>query len=116
MPFDFASAKANARRVIHATLGVSAFIKVNSTSTPEPITARLHEASTVYGDLLNQGYAETVEAVDRIVFFPEDIAPEHRPRKLAEVTFPHRAGITFVLQTKDVSDGPSEEVWQVTRK
>lgn len=116
MPFDFASAKANARRVVHTTLGVSAFIKVNSLSTPQEIVARLHEASTVYGDLLDQGYAETVEAVDRIVFIPEDIPSEHRPRKLAEVTFPHRPGITFVLQIKDVADGPLEEVWQVTRK
>lgn len=116
MPFDFASAKANARRVVHTTLGVSAFIKVNSLSTPQEIVARLHEASTVYGDLLDQGYAETVEAVDRIVFIPEDIPSEHRPRKLAEVTFPHRPGITFILQVKMPTDGPHEEVWEVTRK
>lgn len=116
MPFDFASAKASARRAIHGTFGVPAFIKATSLSTPEEVRARLHEASTLYGDLLSQGYAETVEAVDRIVFVPEDIAPEHRPRRLAEVTFPHRPGITFVLQTKMPSDGPLEEVWEVTRK
>lgn len=116
MAFDFAAAKLSARRTLHGTFGVPAFIKVTSASVPEEVRARLHEASTVYGDLLDQGYAQTVEAVDRIVFVPEDIAPEHRPRKLAEVTFPHRTGITFILQTKDVTDGPLEEVWEVTRK
>lgn len=116
MPFDFAAAKLSARRTIHETFGVPAFIKVSFLSPAHEVRARLHEASTVYGDLLDQGYAQTVEAVDRIVFIPEDIGTEFRPRKLAEVTFPHRPGITFVLQTKDVSDGPLEEVWEATRK
>lgn len=116
MAFDFAALKQTARRAIHETLGVAAFIKVGFLSPPVEVRARLHEAGTVYGDLLEQGYAQTVEAVDRIVFIPEDIAPENRPRKLAEVTFPHRPGITFILQTKDVTDGPLEEVWEATRK
>lgn len=116
MAFDFASAKLLMRRTLHVVFGVPALIKVTSVSTPEEVRARLHEASTLYGDLLDQGYAQTVEAVDRIVFVPEDIAPEHRPRKLAEVTFPHRPGITFILQTKDVTDGALEEVWEATRK
>lgn len=116
MAFDFAALKQTARRAIHVTFGVPAFIKVSYLSPVQEVRARLHEASTLYGDLLDQGYAQTVEAVDRIVFIPEDIAPEHRPRKLAEVTFPHRPGITFILQTKDVPDGPLEEVWEATRK
>ena len=115
MPFDFAEAKANARRVVHATFGVPAFLKVNSTSAPQEIRARLHEATTVYGDLLDQGFAQTVEAVDRIVFLPADHLTAV-PARNSEVTFPHRPGITFVLSVRDVSDGPLEEVWQATRK
>jgi hypothetical protein len=114
MPFDFAAAKLKARRVVHATLGVQAFYKADAISSPVEITARLHEAGTVYGDLLAQGYAETVEAVDRIVFVPSDSVIVLK--RSGEVTFPHRAGVAFVLALKEVVDGPLEEVWQVTRK
>lgn len=115
MAFDFASAKAKVRRIVHATFGVPALIKVNAISVPLGIRARLHEATTVYGDLLDQGYANTVEAVDRIVFMPSEATPPFIPARLSEVTFPHRPGIKFILETKDVSDGPLEETWQATR-
>lgn len=116
MAFNFADAKAQVRRAVHDTLGVPAHIKSTSVSTPEPITARLHEATLLYGDLLDQGYAQTIEAVDRIVLVPSDFPVGVVAKRESEITFDHRPGIIFVLQTKDVSDGPLEEVWQATRK
>ena len=116
MAFNFADAKARARRVVHSTFGVPAQLKSTSMSVPEPISARLHEATTVYGDLLDQGFAQTMEAVDRIVFVPSDFPEGLVARTNSEVTFAHRPGIIFVLSTKEVSDGPLEEVWQATRK
>lgn len=115
MPFDFAQAKATARRAVHTVFGVSAHYRADSVSSFTDIRARLHEATQLYGDLLSQGYAETVEAADRIVVIPSD----HQGltfKRGGEVTFDHRPGITFVLEIKDTSDGPLEEVWQVTRK
>lgn len=116
MAFNFADAKAQARRAVHDTLGVPAHIKSTSVSTPEPITARLHEATTLYGDLLDQGFAQTLEPVDRIVLIPSDFPMGVTSRQNSEVTFEHRPGIIFVLNIKEPSDGPLEEVWQVTRK
>lgn len=116
MAFNFADAKAMTRRVVHDTLGVPAHVKSTSMSTPVDITARLHEATTMYGDLLDQGYAQTLEAVDRIVLIPSDLPVGVVAKQNSEITFEHRPGIIFVLQTKEPSDGPLEEVWTVTRK
>jgi hypothetical protein len=115
MPFDFAAAKTLARRVVHSTFGVPAYYKGDAMSEPVLVRARLHEATTVYGDLLDQGFANTVEAVDRIVFIPSQETQPFNPVRLAEITFPHRPGIKFILETKDVADGPLEVTWQATR-
>ena len=112
MSFDFADLKAESRRAVHDTLGVLAFYQDNTMSAAKEITARWHNKTAKYGDLVETGYAEVVEGVDRVVFFPCDY-PTIRFQRLGLITFP-KYGVTFRLDIKEPADGPSgQAVWQV---
>lgn len=128
MPFDFASAKSLARRVVHKTLAVRAFYQDSSLSVPIEIRARWHNQIARFGDDDRQGYAEIIERIDRIVFIPEiwvtdpetqistNTGVAFELRKNGEATFPDYGGITFTLAFREPNDGPLRQVWQVTRK
>lgn len=111
MAFDFAALKAKTRRVVHNTLAVEAFYQDDSMSAPQPIRARWHNKVDRFGDLMDQGYAEVVQGVDRVVLFPTDYPTLNFVRG-GVVTFPsyRRA---FRLEILEPSDGPYRAVWQV---
>ena len=132
MGFSFAKAKSLVRRTVHKTFGVLAFYKDSSLSTPVEISARWHNKIERMGDLENQGYAEIIQGIDRVIF---DVADARRIgiKRNGEVSFPElSAGLgvslggvlggensgppAFVLNTCEPSSGPDQEVWLVTRK
>lgn len=119
MPFDFATAKAIARRAVHRTFGVQAFYSDASINTPVEIRARWHNRmSRPFGDLDNGGYAEVIEGIDRIVLIPEDVDgfPVAFERG-GVITFPEMLpGAEFILEHKEPATGPLEEAWAVSRK
>lgn len=81
-------------------------------SAAQPIKARWFNKSAKYGDLVETGYAEVVEGVDRVVLFPCD-TPTIRFARHGVVTFP-AYGRSFRLDIVEPSDGPGgQEVWQV---
>lgn len=110
MAFDFAALKSETRRVVHDTLGVSAFYKDDSMNAPYPIRARWHNKIDRFGNLQDQGYAEQVEGIDRVVLFPED-TPRLTFVRNGTVTFV-AADVTLRLQVQEPKDGPLEVVWQ----
>ena len=120
MPFDFASAKANARRVVQATFGVQAFYQDASLNAPIEIRARWHDKiSKAIGDLTDgSGYAEVIEGIERMVLIPVAHvggAPVVLKRN-GKVTFPTvLPGVTFNLDYKEPASGPLEESWRLTR-
>lgn len=112
MTFNFADLKAETRRVVHDTLGVPAFYQDDSMSAPKVITARWFNKVAKYGDLVETGYAEVVEGVDRVVLFPCD-TPTIRFARNGVITFP-AYNRSFRLDILEPADGPSEQqVWQV---
>lgn len=119
MPFDFATAKAIARRAVHTAFGVQAFYSDALISAPVEIRARWHNrVSRQFGDLDNGGYAEVIEGIDRIVLIPEDT--DGYPVELQRggvLTFPTTLpGVEFVLEHREPATGPLEEAWAVSRK
>lgn len=112
MTFNFADLKVETRRVVHETLGVPAFYQNNRMSAPVEITARWFNKTAKYGDLVETGYAEIVEGVDRVVLFPCD-HPTVSFERDGVVTFPQYKK-SFRLDTLEPSDGPAgQAVWQV---
>lgn len=111
MPFDFAALKAKTRRVVHDTLAVDAFYQDDSMGAARPIKARWHNKLDRFGDLMDQGYAEVVEGVDRVVLFPCDYPTLNFVRG-GVVTFP-AYGRSFRLEVREPKDGAHHAVWQV---
>lgn len=125
MTYDFASAKATARRAVQAAFGVQAFYSDASITVPVEIRARWHNRiSKPFGGLQDgDGYAEIIEGIDRIVLIPEeyeDGLPTGRIVTLKAkgiATFPKMLhGVQFILDYREPPTGPLEEAWAVTRK
>lgn len=113
MPFDFASAKANLRRVVQDTLGVDAYYKDASLSVPTPVRVRHHLQKTDrYGDIVETGYAEVVENIERIVLIE---SPYVDFTANAIVTLSTLPGVEFILRLKEPTINAGEQVWQVVR-
>lgn len=113
MTFDFTDLKRESRRAVHDTLGVPALYQDGSMSAPAKIVARWFNKTAKYGDLVEQGYAEVVEGVDRIVLFPCDY-PAINFQRGGIITFP-ALGLSFKLDVIEPRDGPDQVVWQVVK-
>jgi len=110
--FDFAAMKALTRRVVHDTLAVDALFHESDPADPStPIRARWHNKIDRFGDIENQGYAEFVQGIDRIIFIPSD-HPGVVLKQNSVIVFP-AYGKVFTLQVKEKKSGPLEEIWQV---
>ena len=58
MGFDFASARKQARRAVHDTMGVTVNYFAPGESVPVELRARWHHTMGVSGDIANAGYAQ----------------------------------------------------------
>ena len=121
MAFSFSKAKSLVRRTVHKTFGVPAFYKDSSLSTPVAISARWHNKIERMGDLENQGYAEIIQGIDRVLFDATE-ARTVGVKRLGEVSFPELAATptsaipTFILNTRETETGPDREIWLVSLK
>lgn len=112
--YSFAALKASARRVVHDTLGVDAtYLDDTMNGSPEDVRVRWKTKGREYGDLLDSGYAQVVEAIDRIVLIPSD-TPDITFRVGGVITIPEW-GVAFNLDTLEQSTGPLTATWQVSK-
>ena len=124
MRFDFAKVKARVRKVVHDTLSVSAHYSDDVVTNAVCIRARWHSKLELQGDLNYQGYAEVLEGIDRIIFNITD-ARHLNIKRGGLITFTaysqqlpdggYSAAPTFLLDSKEPTSGPHEEIWRVTR-
>lgn len=77
------------------------------------ITARWFNKTAKFGDLVEQGYAEVVEGIDRVAVFPCD-HPTVNFQRGGVITFPDYRR-SFRLELLEPADGPDEAVWQVVK-
>lgn len=114
MPFDFASAKALARRTVHETLGVRALYEDDTVTPAVEVRARWHNKIDRFGDLDNQSYAELIQGIDRIIF-DSVVARATGMKRGGTVTFPDYGSIAFKLMVREPGSGPVIEAWEVAR-
>lgn len=132
---SLADIKTQARRAIHGRLAVPATLVDEDHPdglifaddyAGEVLTVRYHNKLDRSGDL-SADYAEIIDGIDRLVFLDENVAAVsaglvangEAPLALsrgAEVTIAGYKGLTFVLDSQQPPDGPSETVWVVARK
>lgn len=116
MAFSFADAKARLRRAVHDTLAVDALYTDSSVNDFEPvcIKARYHNKLELSGDPNNEGFAQMLQGIDRIVLIPSDY-PGLTFKRGDTIEFPAYA-LTFMLGETEPSDGPLRQVWHVVAR
>lgn len=112
--FDWQSVKALTRRVVHNTFGGDA-VYFDSIQPETGLSVRWHNKIQVAGDLEGQGYAETIEGVERVVFDREELAAKGvvlRNNGVVRMA----DGTVLILAVQEPIVGPIEVIWQVARK
>jgi len=132
---SLADIKAAARRAIHGRLAVPATLVDEDHPdglifaedyTGTGLTVRYHNKIDRSGDL-DGDYAEIIDGIDKLVFLDSNVAevsaalvangePALVLSRGAEVTIPAYKDLTFVLDSQQPPDGPSETLWVVARK
>lgn len=113
MAFDFAQARFNARKAIHNTLSTVALYSDAAQSNVE-ILARWTQKQQLTGDLDNDGYSQSIESIDRVIFSATDVQTIGVKRG-GTITFPAYQNIAFTLHEPLPSNGPFSETWLVAR-
>lgn len=101
--------KAKSRRVVHDTFGVAAtYAPPGSTAGPLPIKVRHHTREVRLGDLDREGYAETAEDINRLVFWRADIDPVQYG-----IVIITSSGLRYRLEIRVKQDDKKLAVWDV---
>lgn len=119
MTFDFGAWKAEARQVVHDNLAVSASYLDSTLDEPVELGVRFHSKINRFGDMLEQGWAEVLEGVNRLLFnIPELTEKDVTLRRGGKVTFtaPGFENIVLVLHAQEPSTGPITLVYQVSQE
>lgn len=113
---SIAQIKANARRALHGALSVSAKLQRGSESFD--VTVRWHSKTMLYGADASDGYAQTIEGLDSIIFNGEELLERSLvPQRGDTIVMPDLyQGAQLVLQEMEPLRGPIEQKWRVAQK
>lgn len=116
MPFDFAALKARTRQIVHDTLAVEGEYTHPTKVGAVTLRVRWHNKLVRTGELLDTGYAEVLEGVDRVIFN----RPELHEKSVVltrggqvRLTDPRFNGAVLVLDSQQPIVGPVEEIWMI---
>lgn len=118
MSFDFTSALTAMRKVVHATMRVPATYEDSVQTVPVDVGVRWHSRLVLQGDLVETGYADSIEGVDRVIFDRDELDEQsivlHRGG-IVRLTDPRWNGTSLILDSLEPADGPVELIWKIAR-
>lgn len=117
MAFDFAATKALVRQVVQDTMAVPGLYQDGSLEEPVELRVRFHTKIHRVGDMIDQGWAEVVEGVNRLILNKAELDEKDvLPVRGGTVTLtpPGYESIVLVLHLREPDSGPTEVVWQVS--
>lgn len=114
--FDFAALKADVRQIVHDTMAVEAEYTDPRKNGSVVLQVRWHNKIAQVGELLETGYTEILEGIDRVIFnIPElnkkSVVPVRGGR--LHMLSPHFNGAVLVLDSMRPIVGPVEQIWTV---
>lgn len=116
MGFDFAKAKAHARRVVHDTLSIDAVYWDRSLAAPVPLKVRWHYKQAPVGDMENGGYPMYLDLVQKVIFDKAELALKGvtvvRGGRV-RITAPGFEGYLAIDSEDGENIGPVVEAWRV---
>ena len=117
---DFAALKAQARQTVHNTMKVAA--EYTHAAYPGVVTVlqvRWHNKIARVGDLVEIGYSEIVEGINRVIFN----VPELNEKSIVlqrggqlKLTGPHFFDAVLILESMEPMVGPIEQIWLVAHE
>lgn len=117
MAFDFGEIKALARQAVHDTMSLPGLYQDDSLAEPVELRVRFHTKIHRVGDMIDQGWAEVVEGVNRLILNKSELDEKGvLPVRGATVTLtaPGFENIVLVLHVREPDSGPVEMVWEVS--
>lgn len=116
--FDWTSAITRARRVVHDTMKVEAqYQDPSAVGAWTVLHVRWHDRLTMVGNVVDTGYADVLEGIDRIIFDREELVEKGVTlSREGRVKFgPAFQNIVLNLEALELTEGPINVVWKVTR-
>ena len=101
--------KQESRKAVHAAFGRSASY-VLGVNAPVTVDVRLHENVEQFGDLDREGYARTIETINKMIFMRDQITPQ----KGAVVTLADDSS-QYRIHSVWPMEGPLEQVCEVVK-
>lgn len=115
MGFDFAELRAQAKRVLHDTLGIIASYTDDVVTVPVDLRVRHHSAMTLTGDPGNGGYAEMLASIDSVILDREELNEKGiTVKRGGKLTLAD--GSVLILDSQARIEGPIELIWRVALK
>ena len=114
MPYDRAASIAAARRAVHSTM--SKEVSYEDPDSPGLVTLRVrwHNRIAIQGDLVEAGYANVIDGVNRVVFDKVELDEKGVvPARGAKITTGD--GDVLVLDHMEPTAGPIEIIWGVAK-
>lgn len=118
MAYDFAALKATVRQTVQDVMSTEAEY-VSPSGETTALRVRWHNKIARVGDLLDAGYAEVIEGVNRVIFnIPELDEKNVKLERDGEVrlTNPHFRGAVLVLVAMEPEVGPIEQIWTIAHE
>jgi hypothetical protein len=98
---------------------VSAVYTDDSEPAGVELKVRFHTKINRFGDMLDQGWSEMVEGVNRLIFDKDELYEKGViPANGGVVTLSYSGGdvISLVLHVAEPDSGPIEAIWQVSQQ
>lgn len=117
MAFDFGETKALVRQVVHDTMALPGLYQDGSMEAPVELRVRFHTKIHRVGDMIDQGWAEVVEGVNRLILNKAELDEKGvLPIRggTVSLTAPGFESIVLVLHVREPDSGPTEVVWEVS--
>ena len=114
--FDFAALKARTRQIVHDTMATDAEYTHPHLVGAVGLRIRWHNKIAQYGDLLDTGYAEVVEGINRVIFNRPELDEKSVTLKAGgyiRLLAPQYGGALLILDVQEPVVGPVELVWKV---
>ena len=119
MAYDHAAMKVKTRRAVHKTFGIEMLYVHRTLAAPVALRVRYHTKQDVLGDLQAEGYPMSIDGIERVIFDIDELILSgvvvERGAKLQIVDKSWPAG-TLIIETKEKSEGPVEEIWRVVKE
>lgn len=118
MAYDRTAAVARSRRAVHRLHAIAATYEDSVTPVPVPLSVGWFNRQVLHGNMVEAGYSDVVEGVDRVRFNSEELAEKSVvPRRGGVVTLtdPLYFGTVLRLDHEEPRTGPINVVWGVTK-